>query len=96
MKKINSIAVDKSICETLEMYDYEYKCKSDIISNLIKQGIDINEPSFIAYQKDAVDVLRKFELTKQLVYDTFVAQVNNAVNWELEYSTGKLTITIEE
>ena len=95
MKKV-TVDVDASLCETLEMYDYEYRCRRDILTHLLDNGVSIDSPSFIAYQKEADKSYKSFEITKQIIQSTYVDKIPNAVNWNLTYNTHKLDITVNE
>ena len=97
MKKTVVIDVDKDLCNTIEMYDYEYKCRKDIIAHLIDSGIGIDNPSLEAYMKKAEESYKSFELAKQVIQEKYInPDYPDAINWNLTYHTGKLAITVPD
>ena len=95
MKTIE-IDVERVIAETIEMYDYEYKTKKDIICQLIQSGVDVNSKQFIDYNKSAEESYRLFELSKLALEEKYVNNIPNRVGWNLIYNTCKLEVLVDE
>jgi len=86
--------LDEEIVANVERYAYEYEARKSVISEMLSQDMDTSTKAFNDYQKELVKYKALFEAEKKEIENNFVAEVENWRNWNLDYKTRTLTITV--
>ena len=92
------LEVAREIVDIVESYDYEYSARKDVISNIVANGMSIDNDIFKKYQREMIEFNVQFNQAKKEVEEKYVIPATNGAlcSWTLDYSTGKLTIDIKE
>lgn len=86
--------VDEEKVANVERYAYEFEARKSVVSEMLAQNMDTSTTSFAEYQKELVKYKVLFENAKKEVENEYVVDVDGWRNWNLDYKTRTLTITV--
>lgn len=88
--------LDENDVIEVERYGYEYEARKSVIAEMLAQDMDISTTAFNNYQKELVKYKALFENEKKEIENKYVKDVPNWTNWNLDYKSRVLSITVGE
>lgn len=87
--------LDEEVVTNVERYAYEFEARKSVISEMLSQDMDISTSAFETYQHELVKYKLLFENAKKEIEENFVKDVENWIDWSLDYNSHVLTITVK-
>ena len=95
--KTVTIEIPENVKNQVQRADIECSARRSIITTILEQNLAIPEERFEAYQKDYDDKFFTFESMKTMIEREYVrTNVDNPINWVLDYNTNTITVTVED
>lgn len=86
--------LDEESVVNVERYAYEFEARKSVIAEMLSQNMDTSTAAFDTYQHEMTKYKVLYETAKKEFENKFVADVEGWTNWELNYGTRTLSITV--
>lgn len=99
MSKTITVKIPEEVRDEVQRYDLERSSRRDIIAYILSNNsINISSERMAQYQKEYEEKFMLFEKAKNKIENKYVqpAAKNKAVNWQLDYETCEIIITIND
>lgn len=97
-EKILTVEIPEEIVATVQKYDIERCARRDIIVYIMENNTNVSPERFAQYQKEYDDKYFAFEAAKSEIEKNYVRPLikDKAANWNLDYESHIITITLQE
>ena len=99
MSKTITVKVPEEVRDEVQLADVERSSRRDIIAYILSNdSINISPERMAQYQKEYDEKFMLFEKAKNKLETNYVqpAANNKAINWQLDYETCEITITVND
>lgn len=87
------VAIPEEVVNRVQALDIETESRKNLIAYMLSSNLTTATEQFEAYQKEYRDFYYQFDIAKSEIERDYVrTAIENPIRWELNYSTGEVTI----